>query len=275
MPTAAGSQTPENSESDPGAAGTGGATPSSSASPAGDGVAGPRIISWRFPGRPGSGHGRTATSAARDNDDGGRIPARVRRDHAPDVIGRRNTAAAPRSLLGRGIPRLRRTSAAQPRPGVPSHGCGRHPPLPAAVRRPEEPGLPAGQPATGTPAGAEPPAGQRSLISPMPAHSRTASMPATAAALSLNAADTASSVPSGAVSRNRYWAAASTKTSNLPAITNPSGRRSLSPGGFAAHRPNASLRTSSAGLVERSELIGSSSASSLSWSLVPSQDRSS
>ncbi len=50
-----------------------------------------------------------------------------------------------------------------------------------------------------------PPSGQRSVTSPMPAHSRTAAMPATAAGLSLNAADSATTVPSGALSRNRNF----------------------------------------------------------------------
>lgn len=83
-------------------------------------------------------------------------------------------------------------------------------------------------------AGTELLAGQRSLISPIPAHSRTASMAATADDLSPYAPDTASSVPSGAVSLNLYRASASTKTSNLPAITNPSGLRMVSAGSFAA-----------------------------------------
>lgn len=62
---------------------------------------------------------------------------------------------------------------------------------------------------------------ERSTISPVAAFSRTALMPAMTSSRCLNVGDSATTVPSAAVRRNRYVSSFSIRISNLPAIDAP------------------------------------------------------
>ena len=97
VPAAPGLQTPEASAEHPGDAAI---TPSSSASPAVPASQLPALPADASSGRPAQGMAAGQQTPPASTMAPGGIPAGVRRDHAPGVIGRRNAAAAPWNLLG-------------------------------------------------------------------------------------------------------------------------------------------------------------------------------